>query len=65
MPTKSDRKPLIVKLTSYAGVNTTLSVQPDPLFMVVDSETGKELDNGYTSWADAVRYWPEAINKDL
>ncbi len=55
---------MIVKLTCYGGVNTSLVVQPDPLYMVVNARTGEEIDNGYRSWEEAVKSWPEAINKD-
>lgn len=32
------------------------------VFMVVDRTTGAELDNGYQSFAEASKAWPEAVN---
>ena len=50
---------LIVKLTGYCGDDTVLSMSPDPLFMVVDAKTGRELDNGYRSFSEAQDAWAD------
>ena len=44
---------LIVMLRSYDGDDTRLRVDPDPLFMVVNAETGAEVDNGYRTYEQA------------
>ena len=53
---------LIVRLTRYDGNDTRLDVEPNPLFMVVNAETGEEVDNGYRSYEEAKKAWPEAVN---
>lgn len=53
---------LIIELRNYDGADTMLKVEPNPLFMVVDAETGREIDNGYRSYEEAKRAYPEAIN---
>ncbi len=50
---------LIIKLKGYRGNNTELKVTPDPLYMVVDSVTGEELDNGYRSFEEAKKTWDD------
>lgn len=55
-------KYLIVKLRGYTGEDTLLHVEPDPMFMVVNAETGREIDNGYRSYKEAKERYPEAIN---
>ncbi len=69
--------PLIVKLQSYTGKDTYLEVasydhsedwqfglEPnrDYIYMIVDNETGEELDNGYRSKEEAGQAWPDAVN---
>lgn len=53
---------LIVTLRSYYGVDTSMEVDPCPLYMVVDSHSGKELDNGYTELEEVLRCWPYPQN---
>jgi len=48
-------KVLIVRLKSYMGEDTRLEVYPDPLFIVINAETGNEIDNGYRSYNEAKR----------
>jgi len=48
---------LIVKLTGYIGNDTSLTVSPEPLFMVVNAISGAELDNGYRSFEEAQEAW--------
>jgi len=48
---------LIVKLKSYQGGDTALTVFPEPLYMVIDAKTGEELDNGYRSYEEAIEAW--------
>ncbi len=36
----------------------------DSLYCVVNAQTGEILDNGYFSFADAKKAWPEAVNKE-
>ncbi len=64
------RKILIVKLTSYEGDDTAMTVDPDPLYMVVDAVTGEEMDNGYKSHEHAKEIWEfdqrsEVINDEV
>ena len=54
-------KALIVKLTAFTGPHSTLFVNPDPLFMVVDAEDGEELDNGYQSDEEARKIWKDFL----
>ena len=60
-------KVLIVELKGYIGNDTDLRVIPDPLFMVVDAETGEDLDNGYRSFDEAVRAWydHDIVNREV
>lgn len=53
------REILIVELKSYRGNDTSLEAYPNPLFIVIDKETGKELDNGYRSRKEATKAWPQ------
>ena len=57
---------LIVELKSYNGNDTRLQCIPNPLYMVVDSTTGKELDNGYRSFEEAKEAWGDykIVNKE-
>ena len=50
-------KPLVVKLTSYVGNDTSITVTPYPLYMVINAETGEELDNGYRTFEEAEEAW--------
>ena len=54
-------KPIIVKLKSYVGDDTFMNVFPDPLYMVVDADTGEELDNGYKSREEALKKWGDKM----
>jgi len=69
--------PLVVKLKSYSGKDTYLEIasydhpkdwqaglEPnrDFIYLVVDNETGEELDIGYRSKAETRKYWPDAVN---
>lgn len=58
-------KILITELTSYEGKDTAMIVTPNPLYAVVDAETGEVLDNGYRSFEEALVAWgaEEVINR--
>ena len=60
MNEKKEKKTcLVVKLTNYQGNDTSLTVDPDPLFMIVDAVTGEEVDNGYRSFKEAKDVWED------
>lgn len=58
---------LVTKLSNYKGNDTGLIVTPNPLFMIIDAKTGKELDTGYRSFEEAAEAWNDTkyniINK--
>ena len=55
----SKMKILIIQLTSYEGKDTAMIVTPDPLFAIIDAETGEVLDNGYRSFEETVEAWKD------
>ena len=62
MKARRETPKLIVALRSYDGADTVIRVEPSPLYMIVDAKTGREVDNGYRSYEEAKRTYPEAIN---
>ncbi len=50
---QSSMKPLIVKITGYQGDVSSLEVDPDPQYIIVDAVTGDFLDSGYGSYEEA------------
>jgi hypothetical protein len=65
-------QPLIVKVGPFEGELRQVDVfkvdkhgylgESTDVFMIVDRNTGEELDNGYQSFAEASKAWPEAVN---
>ncbi len=46
-------KVLISQLKSYIDTDTRLEIFPDPLYIVINAETGNVIDCGYKSYRQA------------
>jgi hypothetical protein len=49
------KKFIIVELSSYEGDDTSLTVSPNPMYVIVNTEIGEVDDYGYRSREEALK----------